>query len=57
MAHDPLRSPALQDALERARALRDGGQTDKAEAIWKGLEELYRDDPAVLAAVRKERGK
>jgi hypothetical protein len=57
VANDPLRSPSFQDALERARTLRDGGQTDKAEAVWKGLEELYRDDPAVLAAVRKERGK
>jgi hypothetical protein len=57
---DARNSPAVTGALEQARQLRDKGQRDKAEAIWKALEELYRNDPAgldVLAAVRADRDK
>jgi eukaryotic-like serine/threonine-protein kinase len=36
----------VKESLERARGLRDSGHRDQAETIWKGLEELYRDDPS-----------
>jgi serine/threonine-protein kinase len=50
----------VRAALQRARELRDGGKPDEAEAIWQGLEELYRNDPsaaAVLEELRHDRGK
>jgi serine/threonine-protein kinase len=56
----PAESPDLQAALREARELADKGQRDKAEAIWKALEELYRNDPAadtVRDAIRAERNK
>ena len=54
---DSLHSPSLQAALERARALKQAGQGEQAEQIWKALEELYRDDAAVRAEIKKEREK
>jgi serine/threonine-protein kinase len=42
---DDRLAPARQ-SLEQARKLRDQGQRANAEARWKALEALYRDDPA-----------
>jgi hypothetical protein len=50
------RSDCVNAALEQARALRDAGKTAQAQAIWRALEDLYRDDPKVLDQVRRERG-
>src|SRR5262245_31693613 len=38
----PTEAPDLQFALREARELADKGQREKAEVIWKALEELYR---------------
>jgi hypothetical protein len=49
----------VQAALRRARSLRDQGERDKAEEIWKGLEALYRNDPAaegMLREIARDRG-
>ncbi|HXG11876.1 MAG TPA: protein kinase [Gemmataceae bacterium] len=49
---------SVRAALERARQLRDQGKRAEAEAIWRGLEELYRDDPsaaAIRAQIRQDR--
>jgi predicted negative regulator of RcsB-dependent stress response len=43
---------AVQEALKQARNFRDQGKLQKAEAIWKGLEALYRDDPAGQDVIR-----
>jgi serine/threonine-protein kinase len=51
---------AVREALKRARELRDQDRRKEAEAIWQGLEELYRQDAAaagVLVELRKDRGK
>jgi serine/threonine-protein kinase len=50
----------VRAALERARQLRDEGKQAEAEAIWQGIEELYRKDPsagAILEEVRRDRGR
>jgi serine/threonine-protein kinase len=47
-------------ALERARKLRDDGKKSEAEEIWRGLEELYKDDPSAqgfLKELRDDRGR
>jgi hypothetical protein len=47
-------------ALRKAREHRAAGRREQAEAIWNGLEQLYRDDPnaaEVLNAIRLERQK
>jgi serine/threonine-protein kinase len=47
-------------ALDRARQLRDQGKQAEAEAIWQGLEELYRDDSSaadILTRIKTDRGK
>ena len=41
---DPARYQAGREALTQARGHRDAGRMEQAEAIWRGLEELYRDD-------------
>jgi serine/threonine-protein kinase len=49
---------SVRKALQQARQLRDQGQRQEAEAIWKGLEALYRDDPSaeeVLREVERDR--
>jgi serine/threonine-protein kinase len=49
----------VRRALAEARRLRDDNKRDAAEEIWKGLEELYRDDPSakeIVETVRKDRG-
>jgi serine/threonine protein kinase len=51
---------AVREALKRARELRDQDRLKEAEAIWQGLEELYRHDAAaagVLEELRKDRGR
>jgi serine/threonine-protein kinase len=51
---------SVREALQRARRLRDDGDRSKAEEIWKGLEELYHDDPSaagILAEIKRDRGK
>jgi len=51
-------TPEIKAALAGARQLAADGHRDRAEAVWKGLEELYRDDPlgsAIRDAVRAER--
>ncbi len=53
------RDRSVSAALEQARRLRDQGQRDQAEEIWRGLEALFHDDPSaeeVLKQVRLDRG-
>jgi serine/threonine protein kinase len=48
----------VQKALQQARQWRDRGQRDKAEAIWQGLEALYRGDSSgkeVLQELERDR--
>jgi serine/threonine-protein kinase len=50
----------VRDALERARKLRDDDKRKEAEAIWRGLEELYAKDESAAAIreeIRRDRGK
>jgi serine/threonine-protein kinase len=50
---------SVREALTRARQLRDNGERPRAEEIWKGLEELYQDDPSaagILAEMKRDRG-
>jgi serine/threonine-protein kinase len=49
---------AVEQALQQAQRWRDQGQRDKAENVWKGLEELYRGDPSgewVLQEIARDR--
>ncbi len=51
---------AVRASLKQARQFRDQGQKDQAEAIWRALENLYRDDPSarpILDEIRKDRGR
>jgi serine/threonine-protein kinase len=48
-AADPQRWQPIRAALKRAAALAAQGKREEAEAIWRGLEALYRDDPAARA--------
>jgi serine/threonine protein kinase len=55
---DPDRFKTAREALATARDHRNSGQKEKADAIWRGLEELYGTDPAatdLLDAMRKDR--
>ncbi|MCI0638463.1 MAG: serine/threonine protein kinase [Gemmataceae bacterium] len=52
-ALNPQRWKAVQQALVRAAQLRDQDRRAEAEAIWRGLEELYRNDP-LAADVMKQ---
>ena len=36
----------VRAALDRARTLHEQGKPDEARRIWKGIEQLYRNDPA-----------
>jgi len=59
-AADKQRLAPVWAALEQAAALRDQGKMDQAEAIWRGIEELYQNDPAaaeVLDKIKAARGK
>ena len=50
----------VRQALQQARELRDQGKQAEAEAVWQGLEELYRSDPTaapVLEELRRDRGR
>ena len=50
---------AASHPTENYRRLRDEGKFKEAEAVWQGLEALYRNDPAgdeVLQEVRRDRG-
>jgi len=50
----------VRAALKQAAELRDRGKRDEAEAIWRGVEALYHDDPdaaeilQAVAAARKQ---
>ncbi len=44
---DDDRLAPARESLAQARKLRDQGQRANAETIWKAIEALYRDDPAV----------
>jgi serine/threonine-protein kinase len=49
-----------QAALEQARKLCDEGKRVQAEEIWRGLEDLYKDDPSaqgLLKELREDRGR
>jgi serine/threonine protein kinase len=50
---DQQRLAPVWAALDQAAALRDLGQMDQAEAIWRGIEELYRDDPGAAEVLEK----
>jgi serine/threonine-protein kinase len=59
-AANPRRWEPVRDALKRAAALAAQGKGEEADAIWRGLEDLYRNDPAardVLAEVKAARRK
>jgi eukaryotic-like serine/threonine-protein kinase len=59
-ADESERLKPVRDALEHARQLQADGQPEQAEAVRRGLEELYRGDPAaaaVLAEIRRDREK
>jgi serine/threonine-protein kinase len=59
-AADPDRFKAAKEALAQARSHRDEGRKQQAETIWRGLEELYANDPAargVIEELRRDRGK
>jgi serine/threonine protein kinase len=48
----------VHKALDRADTLRIQGKRDEAERIWKGIEQLYRNDPAasqIILDVHKAR--
>jgi serine/threonine-protein kinase len=48
-----------RESLARARTLLDQGNRAAAEAIWNGLEELYKNDPSatpILDELRRDRG-
>jgi serine/threonine-protein kinase len=55
---DPSRYQAAREALEQARVHRDAGRKPQAEAIWQGLEDLYRDDAGaktLLEEIKRDR--
>jgi hypothetical protein len=58
-ANRPNRQPIdrgpLDAALVHAKGLRAAGRTAEADATFAALEELFRDDPGALAAVRAVR--
>jgi serine/threonine-protein kinase len=50
----------VEEALDRACALRDEGKPAEAAAIWQSLEELYGSDPSaapILARLRADRAR
>jgi serine/threonine-protein kinase len=50
----------VRSALKHADALRQEGKNEEAEAIWRGIEELYRNDPSaaeLMAAIQAARAK
>ena len=57
--HRPEGESALRTALDKAKLLMVEGKKSEADALWKALEELYRDDQdgaEVREMIRKERG-
>jgi hypothetical protein len=52
-AADPKRWDSVRAALQRAEALAKQGKLQEAEAIWHGIEELYRNDPAARAILQQ----
>jgi hypothetical protein len=55
---DPQRWASVQTALQQAAELAGQGKLAKADVVWRGVEELYRDDPAasdIVAAARAAR--
>jgi hypothetical protein len=48
-----VRDQFLADALDRADQLSTDGRTAEAREIWKGIIDLYQDDPGVEAAVTR----
>ena len=51
----PIDRASFEAALAHAKGLRAAGRTAEAEAAFAALEELFRDDPPALAAVRAAR--
>ncbi len=51
----PPNRAALAAALARAKALAASGKADDAAAIFRALEDLFRDDPAALEVIRQGR--
>jgi tRNA A-37 threonylcarbamoyl transferase component Bud32 len=50
----------VRTALERAKELQQQGKLDDAERIWRGIQELYRNDPAatnILLEIERARQK
>jgi hypothetical protein len=50
----PDRGP-FEAAVAHARSLAAGGKTDDAAAAFRALEDLFRDDPEALEAIRQAR--
>jgi hypothetical protein len=53
----PDRIAAVTTAVEYAKALRDKGQSTEADDVLAGLDELYKDDPAVRDLIQRARQK
>jgi eukaryotic-like serine/threonine-protein kinase len=50
----------VRTALDRAKGLQQQGKLDDAERIWRGIQELYRNDPAaanILLEIQRTRQK
>jgi hypothetical protein len=53
VAANEQRWAPVRAALKQAATLRDQGQRPAAEAIWNGIEALYRDDPHAAAILQE----
>jgi hypothetical protein len=47
----------VREALKHAAALAADGKRTAAEAMWSSIENLYRDNPAILEEVKTARAK
>jgi serine/threonine-protein kinase len=59
-ATDAHRWDAVEEALQRARRLREDGKQQEADEVYLALEQLYHDDPSakdILEKVRAERAR
>lgn len=51
--HGPPDRGALDTALKNAKSFAAAGKTSEANAIYRALQELFRDDPAASDAIRR----
>jgi hypothetical protein len=55
VSRPPPSRAALDASIDRAKSRAAGGQPAEAAAIFRALEDLYRDDPAILETIRQAR--